>query len=61
MLSHYGSAVGTRIARKHIGWYSKGLAGSAEFRAAINRTMEVACVRQLIRSFYEPLVARPAA
>src|SRR6266404_1951048 len=61
MLSHYGSAVGTRIARKHIGWYSKGLSGSAEFRAAINRTMEAACVRQLIRSFYEPLVARPAA
>ena len=61
MLSHYGSAVGTRIARKHIGWYSKGLAGSAEFRAAVNRTMEAACVRQLIRSFYEPLVARPAA
>ena len=61
MLSHYGSAVGTRIARKHIGWYSKGLAGSAEFRAAINRTMEAACVRQLICSFYEPLVARPAA
>jgi tRNA-dihydrouridine synthase B len=61
MLSHYGSAVGKRIARKHIGWYSKGLAGSAEFRAAINRTAETACVRQLIRSFYEPLVARPAA
>jgi len=61
MLSHYGSAVATRIARKHIGWYSKGLAGSAEFRAAINRTMEADCVRQLIRSFYEPLVARAAA
>ncbi len=61
MLTHYGSAVGARIARKHIGWYSKGFPGSAEFRAAINRTMEAACVRQLIHSFYEPLVARPAA
>jgi tRNA-dihydrouridine synthase B len=61
MLSHYGNTVGTRIARKHIGWYSKGLPGSAEFRAAINRTMEATCVRQLIRSFYEPLTARPAA
>ena len=61
MLSHYGNTVGTRIARKHIGWYSKGLPGSAEFRAAINRTMEATCVRQLIRSFYEPLAARPAA
>ena len=27
-----------RIARKHLGWYSKGLPGSAEFRAAVNRT-----------------------
>src|SRR5438128_1723871 len=50
MLSHYGSAVGTRIARKHIGWYSKGLPGAAGFRAAINRTMEATCVRQLFRS-----------
>ena len=32
MLSHYGSEVGLRIARKHLGWYSKGLPGSAEFR-----------------------------
>src|SRR6266478_1981716 len=58
MLAHYGIAVGSRIARKHIGWYSKGLPGSAEFRAAVNRSMEAACVRQLIDSFYEPLVAR---
>src|SRR5579871_1561921 len=34
MLSHYGTDVGVRIARKHVGWYSKGLPGSAEFRAA---------------------------
>src|SRR5579863_7649260 len=33
MLLHYGREVGVRIARKHIGWYSKGLPGSAEFRA----------------------------
>ncbi|HEX7969907.1 MAG TPA: tRNA dihydrouridine synthase DusB, partial [Stellaceae bacterium] len=38
MLVHYGMAVGSRIARKHLGWYSKGLPGSSEFRAAINRT-----------------------
>src|SRR5437879_379050 len=61
MLTHYGCAVGTRIARKHIGWYSKGFPGSAEFRAAVNRTNEAACVRKLIRSFYEPLAARHPA
>lgn len=36
MLAHYGEPAGVRIARKHLGWYSKGLKGGAEFRAAIN-------------------------
>jgi len=61
MLMHYGAAVGVRIARKHIGWYSKGLPGSAEFRAAVNNTVEADDVRGLIRAFYEPLIAREAA
>jgi tRNA-dihydrouridine synthase B len=61
MLSHYGTEVGVRIARKHVGWYSKGLPGSAEFRAAVNQTTEPARVRALIRGFYEPLLGRRAA
>ncbi|HJQ56716.1 MAG TPA: tRNA dihydrouridine synthase DusB [Vineibacter sp.] len=58
MLGHYGAQTGVRMARKHIGWYSKGLPGSAEFRSAINRAGDVAIVRQLLHSFYEPLIAR---
>lgn len=61
MLSHYGSNVGSRIARKHIGWYSKGLPGSAEFRAQVNRTEDVGEVKALIRAFYAPLLERQAA
>jgi tRNA-dihydrouridine synthase B len=61
ILRHYGSEVGSRIARKHVAWYSKGLPGSAEFRAAVNQTADVARVRQLIRSFYDPLLAGEAA
>jgi tRNA-dihydrouridine synthase B len=61
MLVHYGTEVGARIARKHVAWYSKGLPGSAEFRAAVNQTIDVARVRRLIRSFYEPLLAREPA
>jgi tRNA-dihydrouridine synthase B len=57
MLSHYGSEVGVRIARKHIGWYSKGLPGSAEFRAAVNQISEPSRVKNLLRAFYEPLLA----
>jgi tRNA-dihydrouridine synthase B len=61
MLVHYGSDVGVKIARKHLGWYSKGLPGSAEFRAAVNQTVDPAVVHGLIRAFYEPLVEREAA
>jgi tRNA-dihydrouridine synthase B len=61
MLVHYGSEIGSRIARKHVAWYSKGLPGSAEFRAAVNRTAEAAQVKELIRTFYEPVLARQAA
>jgi len=61
MLLHYGTEVGSRIARKHVAWYSKGLPGSAEFRAAVNETIDPARVRRLIRSFYEPLLARGTA
>jgi tRNA-dihydrouridine synthase B len=60
MLSHYGTP-GIHIARKHIGWYSKGLPGSAEFRAAVNRTEAAAEARELMRAFYEPLLEREAA
>jgi tRNA-dihydrouridine synthase B len=55
MLAHYGVSIGSRIARKHIGWYSKGLPGSAEFRAAVNRCEDPESVKALIRRFYEPL------
>jgi tRNA-dihydrouridine synthase B len=33
----YGEATGVRVARKHISWYTKGLAGSAAFRHAMNQ------------------------
>ncbi|HKT17128.1 MAG TPA: tRNA dihydrouridine synthase DusB [Stellaceae bacterium] len=60
MLTHYGAAVGSRIARKHIGWYSKGLPGSAEFRAAVNRTDEPDAVKAMIRDFYRSFIAEAA-
>ena len=61
MLEHYGAATGSRIARKHIGWYSKGLPGSAEFRARVNHAAEPAAVKAMIREFYAPLTERKAA
>jgi tRNA-dihydrouridine synthase B len=61
MLEHYGRDTGIKISRKHVGWYSKGLPGSAEFRSEVNRSLDPAEVFGLVRRFYEPLVERVAA
>ena len=61
MLRHYGASTGMRIARKHLGWYSKGLPASGEFRATVNRIDEPATVIETIRRFYTPLLERLAA
>jgi tRNA-dihydrouridine synthase B len=37
LYAFYGDHTGVRVARKHISWYTKGLAGSAAFRHAMNR------------------------
>ena len=52
MLTHYGTHAGIRIARKHIGWYSKGLKGSSEFRAMINNCNDAETTRTHIKDFY---------
>ncbi len=61
MLSHYGTEGGLRVARKHVSWYSKGLHGSAEFRAEVNRLTDPDAVRRNIRAFYTPAIERMAA
>jgi tRNA-dihydrouridine synthase B len=61
MLLHYGVDTGVRMARKHVAWYSKGLPGSAEFRAEVNQQADAERVRTLIRRFYEPLLEPRAA
>ena len=37
LYAFYGAQTGVRIARKHIAWYTRGLAGSAQFRHAMNQ------------------------
>ncbi|MBL6945849.1 MAG: tRNA dihydrouridine synthase DusB [Rhodospirillales bacterium] len=61
MLEFYGSERGLRTARKHLGWYSKGLPGSAEFRAKINHSADVSEAKALVRALYAPLIERVAA
>jgi tRNA-dihydrouridine synthase B len=61
MLEHYGPDVGVRCARKHLGWYVRGLPGSAEFRNFINRIDDPEQVVGELTRFYEPYLARHAA
>ena len=56
MLEHFGRDPGMRLARKHVAWYSRGLPGSAEFRANIMRLIDADAVIALIRRFYAPLI-----
>src|SRR3546814_15757164 len=38
MLSHYGTETGVNMARKHIGWYTRGRHGSAALPNTVNQT-----------------------
>jgi tRNA-dihydrouridine synthase B len=61
MLEHYGEVIGTNCARKHIGWYTRGLHGSAEFRNAFNKEADPTRAKAMLRDFYSPWLSRAAA
>ncbi len=58
MLAHHGEGTGLRMARKHVAWYSRGLPGSAEFRARVNTLETPQAVEDAVRRFYAPLIER---
>ncbi len=61
MQSLYGVQTGVNLARKHIGWYTKGLPGSAEFRNRVNTQDDPTVVVRMLREFYAPWLAQAAA
>ncbi|HEX4693749.1 tRNA dihydrouridine synthase DusB [Sphingomonas sp.] len=61
MLAHYGSEVGVNMMRKHIGWYTKGLDGSAAFRNTVNQEPDPDRVKAMLADFYAPWRTRAAA
>lgn len=61
MLSHYGTETGVNMARKHIGWYTRGLHGSAEFRNRVNQIADHREVQAMLADFYAPWLSRAAA
>ena len=61
MLDHYGEMTGVNMARKHLGWYTKGLTGSAEFRNRVNQIPDSRDVLAALAAFYDPFLTRAAA
>ncbi len=61
MLELYGEDVGVKVSRKHIGWYTKGLPGSAEFRNRANQEINPEIVLQMLADFYGPWLDKAAA
>jgi tRNA-dihydrouridine synthase B len=61
MLSLYGTHTGVNLARKHIGWYTKGRPGSAELRNSVNQQDDPTVVTRMLRDFYSPWLTRSAA
>ena len=61
ILGHYGVDVGVRMARKHMAWYSKGMHGSAEFRAEVNNSLDPVKIVDAIDRYFLPLLDRDAA
>ena len=51
-LDHYGEEVGIKSFRKHLGWYSKTLENSNEFRCKINNCLDISQLTALIKDFF---------
>jgi len=49
----YGEFIGVRTARKHIGWYVKGIEGNSEFRARVNVVETAEEQLRLTREYFE--------
>ena len=61
MLDHYGTETGVNMARKHIGWYTRRLHGSAEFRNKVNQEASADRVKAMLYDFYMPQIELAAA
>jgi len=53
LYAFYGVDTGVKIARKHISWYTKGLAGSASFRHAMNQLPSIEEQLAAVNRFFD--------
>jgi tRNA-dihydrouridine synthase B len=57
LYAFYGEHTGVRVARKHISWYTKGLAGAAAFRHAMNQLQSCAGQLAAVNEFFGELAS----
>jgi len=55
LYAFYGLETGVKVARKHISWYTKGLAGSASFRHRMNQLDTCAAQLSAVNEFFSRL------
>ena len=53
--SLYGEALGVRIARKHIGWYTRGLPGGEAFRGEANEILSAPAQLAAVGRYFDTL------
>ncbi len=58
LYAFYGAERGSRVARKHIAWYTKGLKNSASFRARMNQLQTSREQLDAVRGFFDGLAER---
>ena len=58
LYAFYGEAPGVRIARKHISWYTRELAGSSAFRQSMNRLETASEQTAAVEAFFNQLSER---
>ncbi len=51
-IEHYGLEIGIKTFRKHLGWYSKSIDNSNEFRFKINQCVDEIKLKRLINDFF---------
>ena len=61
LYAFYGYERGARVARKHISWYTKGLAHSASFRARMNTLEDAGNQLAAVKEFFDGLLAHSSA
>jgi tRNA-dihydrouridine synthase B len=58
LYAFYGEHSGVRVARKHIGWYVRELAGAGEFRKTMNRLETAQEQLGAVEAYFAELAAR---